>query len=59
MDLEQFKEAGLALITGLIVGVIFARFKLPIPAPPTLAGVTGIVGIFLGYLLANRLGLLR
>ncbi|MDB4896841.1 MAG: hypothetical protein JWN15_3103, partial [Firmicutes bacterium] len=28
--------------------------KLPIPAPPSLTGILGIVGIFLGYLLAKR-----
>ncbi|MBA4536598.1 DUF1427 family protein [Bacillus aquiflavi] len=43
------KEIILALITGLIVGFLFALFKLPIPAPPALAGVAGIVGIYLGF----------
>ena len=38
----------LALGTGIIVGLIFSIFKLPLPAPPVLAGVLGIVGIFLG-----------
>ncbi|WP_058308725.1 XapX domain-containing protein [Gracilibacillus massiliensis] len=39
----------LALITGLVVGFLFAWLKLPIPAPPALAGVMGIVGIYLGF----------
>ncbi len=39
----------LALITGLVVGFLFALFKLPIPAPPALAGIMGIVGIYLGF----------
>ncbi|UII55781.1 DUF1427 family protein [Cytobacillus spongiae] len=39
----------LSLITGFAVGFIFALFKLPIPAPPALAGITGIVGIYLGF----------
>lgn len=39
----------LSIITGFIVGFIFAIFKLPIPAPPALPGVTGIVGIYLGF----------
>ncbi|GGD00889.1 XapX domain-containing protein [Pontibacillus salipaludis] len=39
----------LSIITGFLVGFIFALFKLPIPAPPALAGVTGIVGIYLGF----------
>ena len=44
-----------ALFTGIITGVIFALFKLPIPAPPALAGVVGIVGIFLGFIIVRYL----
>ncbi|HHY21249.1 MAG TPA: XapX domain-containing protein [Bacilli bacterium] len=43
------QEIVLALLTGFIVGLLFAVVRLPIPAPPALAGVVGIVGIFLGY----------
>lgn len=43
------QEIILALIAGAIVGFVFALIKLPIPAPPALAGVMGIVGVFLGY----------
>ncbi|MEI5909048.1 XapX domain-containing protein [Bacillus spongiae] len=39
----------LAIVTGFIVGFIFALLKLPIPAPPALAGVMGIVGVYLGF----------
>jgi XapX domain-containing protein len=38
-----------ALAVGVVVGFIFSRLGLPIPAPPALAGVLGIVGIWLGY----------
>lgn len=38
-----------AMIAGLLVGFFFAAIKLPIPAPPKLEGVVGIVGIFVGY----------
>ncbi|MCL5058387.1 MAG: DUF1427 family protein [Actinobacteria bacterium] len=50
------KEVLLSLGTGTVVGLLFAVFKLPIPAPPNLAGVVGIVGIFLGYLVAVKMG---
>ncbi|MFZ4453022.1 XapX domain-containing protein [Salibacterium aidingense] len=43
------QEALLSLMTGLGVGLLFAVVRLPIPAPPALPGVLGIVGIFLGY----------
>ena len=40
---------GLATLTGLLTGVVFGFFDVPIPAPPSLAGVMGIVGIYGGY----------
>jgi XapX domain-containing protein len=45
----------LSLLTGTLVGAIFAFFGVPIPAPPKLAGVMGIVGIFLGYRVVREL----
>lgn len=45
----MIKEVVLALFSGVIVGFLFAMIRLPIPAPPALAGVMGIVGIYLGY----------
>tara|TARA_B100000676_G_C17782237_1_gene682540 strand:+ start:332 stop:493 length:162 start_codon:yes stop_codon:yes gene_type:complete len=44
------KHIFLSFTTGLMFGAIFAFLKLPIPAPNTLAGVLGIVGIFMGYM---------
>ncbi|WP_404446209.1 DUF1427 family protein [Sutcliffiella horikoshii] len=43
------KESILALATGMVVGFLFALFRLPIPAPPVFSGIVGIVGIYLGY----------
>lgn len=39
----------LSLITGALVGFVFALLKLPIPAPPALPGIMGIIGIYLGF----------
>ncbi len=47
--LDEFKIIALALFAGFLVGVIFSAINLPLPAPPQLAGVIGIVGVFLGY----------
>ncbi len=44
-------EVIMALIAGLIVGVLFSAIKLPIPAPPVLPGVMGIVGVYAGSVL--------
>lgn len=37
-----------ALLTGLLVELIFSFLKLPLPAPNVLPGIAGIVGIYLG-----------
>ncbi len=39
----------LALLTGVLTGAVFRFFNIPVPAPPELPGIMGIVGIYLGY----------
>ncbi|WP_135828997.1 XapX domain-containing protein [Halorussus halobius] len=39
----------LALLTGFLTGALFTFLGIPMPAPPELPGVVGIVGIYLGY----------
>lgn len=41
----------LSLVTGLMTGIVFGILKLPIPAPINLAGIAGIFGIYLGYII--------
>jgi XapX domain-containing protein len=43
--------AALALLTGTVCGAVFALVKLPIPAPPTIAGLLGVVGVWAGFAL--------
>jgi len=50
-------EVVLATVTGLIAGAVFALVDVPIPAPPALAGVMGIFGIYLGFRLVQYLDL--
>lgn len=38
-----------ALLTGLLAGALFSYLQVPIPAPPELPGVMGIIGIYVGY----------
>ena len=47
------KDIILSLFTGGICGVVFALFKLPVPAPPVLSGLMGIFGLWAGYKLAS------
>ena len=49
------KDLILSTLTGAVCGFIFAKLKLPIPAPQVLTGIMGILGIFLGYKIANLL----
>ncbi len=49
------KEVLLSLFTGVAVGALFTILKFPIPAPPTAAGIAGVVGVFLGLVLVTAL----
>lgn len=49
--------ASFALLTGFLAGAVFALVGVPIPAPPTIAGVLGIVGIYLGFKSIEYVGL--
>ena len=46
----------LALATGFLAGAAFAALRVPIPTPPELPGVIGILGIYLGYRAVLALG---
>ena len=37
-----------AFIAGLVLGLIFKKLKLPMPAPAVFAGVIGVVGVLAG-----------
>ncbi|TDX52463.1 XapX domain-containing protein [Orenia marismortui] len=37
-----------ATLSGFIVGALFSFLNLPAPAPPNLAGVMGVFGVYLG-----------
>ncbi|MED3716506.1 XapX domain-containing protein [Geobacillus thermodenitrificans] len=40
------KEVLLALLAGIIIGILFNLVKLPLSAPPIFAEVAGIVGVY-------------
>jgi len=46
----------LATCTGLTAGALFKFLEIPIPAPPELPGLMGIVGIYAGFKLVEYLG---
>lgn len=39
----------LALLVGILFGMLCQIFNLPIPAPQAFAGIMGILGIYIGY----------
>ncbi len=47
-------QSALSLGTGLISGFVFAAVKLPIPAPPVVPAVFGILGITVGFILFQK-----
>jgi XapX domain-containing protein len=44
-----------AIGAGIMVGALFALARLPIPAPLALPGISGILGLWLGYMLMQLL----
>jgi XapX domain-containing protein len=48
------KELILSILTGFGCGIIFAAFKLPVPAPPVFSGVAGIIGLWSGYAILTK-----
>ena len=49
----DIKLSLLALLVGFVFGSITTFLKLPLSAPNALPGITGIIGIYLGYLFIN------
>ena len=45
----------LALLAGVFTGAVFGLLEVPMPAPPELPGLFGIVGVYLGYKLTEHL----
>ncbi len=37
-----------SLLAGILLGLVFALLKLPIPAPPVFPAIMGIAGVWLG-----------
>lgn len=50
MNIQQLL---LSLLTGAVLWAVFTLLKLPLPAPGALAGIVGIVWIYLWYVLVN------
>lgn len=48
------KDYLLPLLTGSMTGALFSLLRLPIPAPPALPGIIGIVGIWLGFVIVSQ-----
>lgn len=42
------KQVILSIVAGAALGFVFRALKLPLPAPSVLAGVIGILGVYLG-----------
>jgi len=44
-----------ALLIGVILGAIVKSLKFPVPAPATIAGVAGVLGLYWGAWLVSVL----
>jgi XapX domain-containing protein len=45
----EYALIALAVATGFLTGAVFGLLEVPMPAPPELPGLLGIVGVYLGY----------
>jgi XapX domain-containing protein len=45
--MDFLRQAGMSLLGGFIIGVVFGWIKLPAPVPPLL-GLIGAAGVLLG-----------
>jgi len=46
-------EVVYATLAGMMCGIVFSLLKLPVPAPPMLSGVMGVVGVWLGHVVVQ------
>lgn len=53
--MSELTTAILIFIIGLGFGGTCGFFRLPVPAPPTVVGVIGILGVTLGFIIVTRL----
>lgn len=44
-----------SLAVGLVVGVGLAAIGVSVPAPPTISGVAGILGMTLGFIIVRAI----
>jgi XapX domain-containing protein len=52
----DWKLTLVALTVGVVMGGLFRFLRVPMPAPPELPGLMGIVGVYLGYKLIEATG---
>lgn len=50
------KEILMSMVVGAVIGFVFKMINLPLPAPPALAGVTGILGVYMGGKIFEYIG---
>lgn len=48
-DIEIITPEIKSFVVATVLGMILGALNLPIPAPPTIAGVLGVAGIYCGY----------
>ena len=42
-----------AMVLGMGIGALFAFFKIKPPSPDTIAGIFGVMGIFIGWVIVR------
>lgn len=49
------KELLLCLGVGIMIGIVFALLRLPMPVPHSWGGVIGLAGMFVGGIIGGKI----
>ena len=53
----DFQLLAQSLFLGIVIGIVFTAFRLPIPAPDNISAIFGIIGLYGGMLFMQFLGI--
>lgn len=53
--MDDLRTIILALICGMMVGLIFSALRLDVPGPTTMVSISGIIGLYIGMIIVRRI----
>jgi XapX domain-containing protein len=53
--MDDLRTIILALICGMMVGLIFSALRLDVPGPTTMVSISGIIGLYIGMIIIRHI----